>query len=109
MNLYLERIRKLYEGYLKTAEELEKNRKIGDGLFGLGHGPEDDPCHERLEKALELAFGTKMVKGANLRDGELGRTQEMVHVFQLRCVDCGEDGLARHLAEALVKKSARHL
>ncbi len=71
MNLYLERIRKLYEGYLKTAEELEKNRKIGDGLFGLGHGPEDDPCHERFEKALEsllMAFDQQEPSSDEVRE-----------------------------------------
>ena len=50
-----------------------------------------------------------MVKGSDLRDGELGRAQEMVYVLQLRRVDCGEDGFARHLAEALVEKPTRHL
>ena len=52
-NSSLSRIEALYDAYLQTAAELEKNRKIGDGLFGLRPGPADDPCHERFAAELE--------------------------------------------------------
>ncbi len=50
---WLSRVEKLYNDYIRKAEELEKNRKIGDGLFGLTPGPADDPCHERFTQELE--------------------------------------------------------
>ena len=52
-NSSLSRIEALFDAYLQTAAELEKNRKIGDGLFGLRPGPADDPCHERFAAELE--------------------------------------------------------
>ena len=48
------RVETLYRDYIRKAEELEKNRKIGDGLFGLTPGPADDPCHERFAQELEV-------------------------------------------------------
>ena len=50
---WLSRVEKLYSDYIRKAEELEKNRKIGEGLFGLTPGPADDPCHERFARELE--------------------------------------------------------
>lgn len=50
---WLSRVETLYRDYIRKAEELEKNRKIGDGLFGLTPGPADDPCHERFAQELE--------------------------------------------------------
>ncbi|MCR5137197.1 MAG: hypothetical protein K6C12_08885 [Oscillospiraceae bacterium] len=47
-----ERIRALYTSYIEKAEDLERNRKFGDGLFGLRPGPADDPCHERFRENL---------------------------------------------------------
>ena len=50
---WLSRVEKLYCDYIRKAEELERNRKIGAGLFGLTPGPADDPCHERFARELE--------------------------------------------------------
>ena len=50
---WLSRVEKLYSDYIQKAEELERNRKIGEGLFGLTPGPADDPCHERFALQLE--------------------------------------------------------
>lgn len=50
------RIRALYETYLDTVEMLERNRKPGDGIFGLKGGPADDPCHDRFADDLEAAI-----------------------------------------------------
>ena len=41
-----ERIRTLYSDYIETAVLLEKNRKFGQGMFGIGKSPADNPCHE---------------------------------------------------------------
>lgn len=49
-------IRSLYETYLDTVETLERNRKPGEGLFGLTKGPADDPCHDRFIEDLTAAI-----------------------------------------------------
>lgn len=43
----------LYDAYLQKVEELERNRRPIDGLFGIIKGPKDDPCHEKFGKDLE--------------------------------------------------------
>ena len=40
---WLSRVEALYHGYIHTAGELEMNRPLGAGLFGLTPGPADDP------------------------------------------------------------------
>ncbi len=41
--------------YLKDALEAEKNRKLGEGLFGFGKKPGDEPFHGRfLEDAAKI-------------------------------------------------------
>lgn len=52
----LSEIRALYREYLDEAERVERERKPGDGLFGLGKKPSDDPCHERFASALDAAL-----------------------------------------------------
>ena len=49
-------IRAIYQEYLDEAERVERERKPGDGLFGLGKKPSDDPCHNRFANALETAL-----------------------------------------------------
>ena len=53
MESWLSRLEALYQNYLQTVRELEKNRRIGDGLFGLRPGPADDPCHDRFAADLD--------------------------------------------------------
>ena len=50
---WMPRVEALYQAYIRTAEELEKNRPVGAGLFGLTPGPEDDPCHDRFAAELD--------------------------------------------------------
>lgn len=49
----LDRIQGLYADYAAEFQRLEQNRRMGAGMFGLGGGPKDDPCHERFAKDLE--------------------------------------------------------
>lgn len=49
----LEQVRELYEDYTAEFARLESNRRLGAGMFGLGGGPRDYPCHERFSRALE--------------------------------------------------------
>ena len=51
------RIRALYEAYVDQVETLERNRKFGEGIFGLKGGPADDPCHDRFAADLEALIG----------------------------------------------------
>lgn len=50
-------IRSLYETYIETVETLERNRKPGEGIFGLKGGPATDPCHDRFVDELTTAIG----------------------------------------------------
>lgn len=53
----LEQVRQLYEDYLTAIQQLEANRKIGEGLLGFGKGPADHPCNDRFVSGLETALG----------------------------------------------------
>ncbi len=52
-SVWMPRLEQLYRTYIGTVEELEQNRPIGAGLFGLTPGPADDPCHDRFVSELE--------------------------------------------------------
>ena len=43
----------LYDAYIQKVNELEKNKKITDGLFGITKGPKDDACHDQFAEELE--------------------------------------------------------
>ena len=53
----IEDIKALYGEYLLQAAKLESERKVGDGLFGMGTKPSDDPCHDEFAKKLEALIG----------------------------------------------------
>lgn len=46
-------IYELYSSYIEKVKELERSKKITDGLFGITKGPKDDPCHDVFIKDLE--------------------------------------------------------
>ena len=46
-------IRALYDAYIAKAEQLERDKKPGEGLFGLSSGPKDHPCHEQFGNDLQ--------------------------------------------------------
>ena len=50
MESWLSRLEALYNDYIGTVQELERNRKPGEGLFGMRSGPKDNPCHERFSE-----------------------------------------------------------
>ena len=67
----LERIQQLYRDYIIQAEELEKNKRPADGLFGLSSKPADDACHEQFIQhlnALMAEFQLEGIDSASLRD-----------------------------------------
>ena len=49
----IESLQTLYDGYLEKAIQVEQNRKPGEGIFGIGKKPSDDPCHERFLEELK--------------------------------------------------------
>ena len=49
----LPEVQALYQAYLEDAERVERERKPGEGLFGIGKKPSDDLCHERFAAELE--------------------------------------------------------
>ena len=51
-------IENLYRTYLEQAIRAEENRKIGEGLFGIGKKPADDPCHTQFIDSLQTALDT---------------------------------------------------
>lgn len=51
-------IQALYQAYLEQAKRVEQERKPGEGLFGIGKKPADDPCHERFASELEAMLKT---------------------------------------------------
>lgn len=66
--LGIEDIKALYRDYLKQAAKLESERKLGDGLFGMGKKPSDDPCHDSFASKLEAALGELAKQGSSSKD-----------------------------------------
>ena len=46
-------LRGLISAYVEKVEELERNRKPFEGIFGLKGGPKDDPCHDRFAEDVQ--------------------------------------------------------
>lgn len=72
----LDQIRALYEDYMAEFQQLEENRQLGAGVFGLGNGPRNYPCHERFGRELGL-----LLKGAgeSLPPEEAARVLEYIY------------------------------
>lgn len=49
----LEEVKRLYEAYEEQFHQQELARKPGAGMFGLGMGPKDYPCHNQFAQDLE--------------------------------------------------------
>lgn len=60
-------IQALFESYIAEAEQLERDKKPGDGLLGMPGGPKDDPCHDQfiadLEQLLQDMLAQKPASG----------------------------------------------
>ncbi len=70
-DMYLARLEKLYGDYLKTVQDLEDNRKLGEGMFGFRGGPADNPCHDRFAddlRALLEDFSSREPCSADVRE-----------------------------------------
>ena len=49
----IESLQGLYDEYLEKAITVERNRRPGEGIFGFGKKPSDDPCHARFLEDLK--------------------------------------------------------
>ncbi len=49
----LKEVTGLYDRYVQQVEDLEKNRKFGEGLFGTKDGPKNHPCHGKFAEDLD--------------------------------------------------------
>ena len=49
----MQQLTALYESYLDEARKVELSRKPGEGIFGIGKRPSDDPCHDRFTENLK--------------------------------------------------------
>lgn len=41
----VEQLRKRYTDYAEQVQQLRKNARVTDGMFGMGEDPKKDPCH----------------------------------------------------------------
>lgn len=64
----IEAFRKVYEKYLDQAAKAEQDRKIEDGLLGLGKRPSDDPCHDAFWKDMETLISSFLSDGPDEND-----------------------------------------
>lgn len=49
MDEWMAALEQAFADYRQDLENYEKKRKPTDGLLGLGHSLQNDPCHERLD------------------------------------------------------------
>ena len=53
----LQEFQMLIRQYSEDVQELQKHRKLFDGLFGMGGSAANAPCHDRLDRAVEELCG----------------------------------------------------
>ena len=75
----------LYDAYIQKVTDLEKNRKITAGLFGLTKGPEDDPCHDQFADDMDARL--KEVAAADPDSEEVSSLLEYIYTVPLRHKD----------------------
>ena len=74
-----EEFHQLLTAYQEDLDTLAKNRRPGDGVFGFGRAPGDDPCHERFDTRIAELAARWAQPGAD-RD----EVAELAHLM-LRC------------------------
>lgn len=50
---FMREIRRIYDEYIEETIRLEKDRKVTEGLMGMGRGLGSHPCHDRFPERLE--------------------------------------------------------
>ena len=77
----LEELRRLYEAYQNQFQTAEQARKPTEGMFGLGKGPGDHPCHAQFASDLEAFLQAKAAEG--LEPGQAGQMLEFIYFAPL--------------------------
>lgn len=67
MNTYQERFRTILERYREELQKVGKGRKRFSGIFGIGAGPGDDPCHTMMDQQVEK-LTAEMAEGETTPD-----------------------------------------
>lgn len=49
----LTQLKKLLTEYVATVDELIRKRKPGEGILGMGNGPQDHPCHGQFDEQVQ--------------------------------------------------------
>lgn len=108
-------IQALYEAYIARAEQLEREKKPGDGLLGLTSGPKDDPCHEQFASDLEALLKEMRARepsSAEIREAlayvyrmPLDHREPLTVYWMLQAVH----GMTADLAECLTAQDAQAL
>ena len=75
----------LYDAYIQKVADLEKNRKITDGLLGITKGPKADPCHDQFADDLESRLKDLAASGPDPE--EIGSLLEYIYTIPLRHKD----------------------
>lgn len=58
-----EELEGLYQDYEEQYRQSERRRKPGEGMFGLGRGPGDHPCHGQFAQDMEELLGRYEAQG----------------------------------------------
>lgn len=72
---------RLYEEYEEQFQQMERARRPGEGIFGLGRGPGDHPCHGQFAKDMEDLLRRYAAQGPD--PGEAARALERIYFAPL--------------------------
>lgn len=70
-------IASLYEAYLDEFHRLEQKRRPMEGVFGIGNGPQNYPCHEKFAQDLERML--KDLAGQALSSEQAGQVLRYIY------------------------------
>ncbi len=76
MEELLQELAQAFADYRLELEDSERKRRPADGLFGFGHSPQQDACHERFDGRVERIAGRMAEAGPS--PGEAERAVRMI-------------------------------
>ncbi len=57
MSVYPDKYQGIIAHYLEELDKADQKRKPGSGIFGIGQGPGDYPCHEEMDSQVAELVG----------------------------------------------------
>lgn len=84
----LEEVQRVYASYQEQFKKQEHARRPGEGIFGLGVGPRNYPCHSQFAQELEALLGTVEPAGS----GQTRQVLEYIYSAPLNREE-GEDAV----------------